>query len=102
MLRPFSVGSAKAVTSMSASETQKSLPLPDKPPIAVLPFDNMRGDPEQEYFSDGITEDIITALAKNRWLSVTARNSTFAYKGQIPVEMEKQLAASRRSKSKPA
>ena len=80
----FSVGSAKAVLSMSASKTQKSLPLPDKPSIAVLPFDNMSGDPEQEYFSDGITEDIITALAKNRWLSVTARNSTFAYKGQSP------------------
>jgi adenylate cyclase len=59
-------------------------PLPDKPSIAVLPFENMSGDPEQEYFSDGITEDIITALAKNRWLSVTARNSTFAYKGQSP------------------
>jgi adenylate cyclase len=59
-------------------------PLSDKPSIAVLPFENMSGDPEQEYFSDGITEDIITALAKNRWLSVTARNSTFAFKGKSP------------------
>ena len=58
------------------------LALPDKPSIAVLPFDNMSGDPEQEYFSDGITEDIITALSKFRWFFVTARNSTFAYKGQ--------------------
>ena len=60
------------------------LALSDKPSIAVLPFDNMSGDPEQEYFSDGITEDIITALSKFRWFFVTARNSTFAYKGQSP------------------
>jgi len=58
------------------------LPLPDKPSIAVLPFDNMSGDPEQEYFSDGITEDIITALSRVGWLFVIARNSTFTYKGQ--------------------
>jgi adenylate cyclase len=58
------------------------LPLPEKPSIAVLPFENMSGDPEQEYFSDGITEDIITALSKFRWFFVIARNSTFAYKGQ--------------------
>ena len=57
------------------------LALPDKPSIAVLPFDNMSGDAEQEYFSDGITEDIITALSKYRWFFVTARNSTFTYKG---------------------
>ena len=54
----------------------------DKPSIAVLPFDNLSGDPEQEYFSDGITEDIITALSRLRWLSVIARNSTFSFKGQ--------------------
>ena len=57
-------------------------PLPDKPSIAVLPFTNMSGDPEQEYFSDGITEDIITALSRLRWFFVIARNSTFVYKGQ--------------------
>jgi TolB-like protein/Flp pilus assembly protein TadD len=57
-------------------------PLPDKPSIAVLPFTNMSGDPEQEYFSDGITEDIITALSRLRWFFLIARNSTFAYKGQ--------------------
>jgi len=60
---------------------ETTLALPDKPSIAVLPFDNMSGDPEQEYFSDGITEDIITALSKFRWFFVTARNSTFKYKG---------------------
>ena len=59
-----------------------ALPLPDKPSIAVLPFTNMSGDPEQEYFSDGISEDIITALSKFRWFFVIARNSTFVYKGQ--------------------
>jgi adenylate cyclase len=57
------------------------LPLPEKPSIAVLPFENMSGDPEQEYFSDGIAEDIITELSKFRWFFVTARNSTFTYKG---------------------
>ena len=58
------------------------LPLPDKPSIAVLPFVNMSGDPEQEYLCDGITEDIITALSKLRWFLVIARNSTFVYKGR--------------------
>jgi len=56
--------------------------LPDKPSIAVLPFENMSGDPEQEYFSDGITEDIITGLSRIRWFFVIARNSSFTYKGQ--------------------
>jgi TolB-like protein/cytochrome c-type biogenesis protein CcmH/NrfG len=59
-----------------------ALPLPDRPAIAVLPFDNMSGDPEQEYFSDGISEDIITALSKLRWFFVIARNSSFTYKGK--------------------
>jgi TolB-like protein/class 3 adenylate cyclase len=58
------------------------LPLPDKPSIAVLPFQNMSGDPEQEYFVDGMVEEIITALSRIRWLFVIARNSTFTYKGQ--------------------
>jgi adenylate cyclase len=56
-------------------------PLPDKPSIAVLPFANMSGDPEQEYFADGMVEEIITALSRIRWLFVIARNSTFTYKG---------------------
>jgi TolB-like protein/class 3 adenylate cyclase len=59
-----------------------ALPLPDKPSIAVLPFQNMSGDPEQEYFTDGMVEEIITALSRIRWLFVIARNSTFTYKGQ--------------------
>jgi TolB-like protein/class 3 adenylate cyclase len=58
------------------------LGLPDKPSIAVLPFANMSGDPEQEYFADGMVEEIITALSRVRWLFVIARNSSFTYKGQ--------------------
>jgi adenylate cyclase len=59
-----------------------ALALPDKPSIAVLPFANMSGDPEQEYFADGISEEIITGLSKLRWLFVIARNSSFTYKGK--------------------
>src|SRR5713226_1907139 len=62
--------------------SRPALLLPDRPAIAVLPFVNMSGDPEQEYFSDGITEDIITALSKLRWFFVMARNSSFIYKGK--------------------
>ena len=58
------------------------LPLPDKPSIAVLPFANLSGDPEQEYFADGMVEEIIAALSRIRWLFVIARNSSFRYKGQ--------------------
>jgi TolB-like protein len=65
-----------------ASKPKPALALPDKPSIAVLPFENMSGDPEQEYFADGIVEDIITALSRNRWLFVIARNSSFTYKGR--------------------
>ena len=66
-------------------ETKGSdLTLPDKPSIAVLPFENMSNDPEQGYFADGITEDIITDLSKVSGLFVIARNSSFAYKGQNP------------------
>jgi TolB-like protein len=57
-------------------------PLPDKPSIAVLPFQNLSGDPEQEYFADGMVEEIITALSRITWLFVIARNSSFTYKGQ--------------------
>ena len=60
----------------------KTLPLPEKPSIAVLPFTNMSGDPDQEYFADGISEDLITALSRIRWFFVIARNSTFTYKNQ--------------------
>jgi TolB-like protein len=63
-------------------QSRLALPLPDRPAIAVLPFINMSGDSEQEYFSDGISEDIITALSKLRWFFVIARNSSFIYKGK--------------------
>jgi TolB-like protein len=63
---------------------QPTLALPDRPSIAVLPFQNMSGDPEQEYFTDGMVEEIITGLSRMRWLFVIARNSSFAYKGKSP------------------
>ena len=64
------------------------MPLQDKPSIAVLPFQNMSGDPEQEYFADGMVEEIITALSRIRWLFVIGRNSTFTYKGQ-PIDVKR-------------
>jgi adenylate cyclase len=68
----------------SAGANEAPPPLSDIPAVAVLPFENMSGDPEQEYFADGLTEDIITALSLWRSFPVIARNSTFAYKGQSP------------------
>ena len=64
-----------------------ALALPDKPSIAVLPFQNMSGDPEQEYFADGLVEDITTGLSRFKWLFVIARNSTFTYKGK-PIDIK--------------
>ncbi|HEX2012647.1 MAG TPA: winged helix-turn-helix domain-containing protein [Roseateles sp.] len=64
-------------------ELPSTLALPDKPSIAVLPFHNLSGDPEQEYFADGMVEDIIAALSRMRWLFVIARNSSFTYKGRV-------------------
>ena len=83
IIRPVQVWRWSALESdvPAAATVDVPLSLPDKPSIAVLPFDNMSGDPEQEYFSDGISEDIITALSKVHWLFVIARNSTFTYKG---------------------
>src|SRR5262245_30269027 len=82
------------LTSRTQESPQESsrpaLPLPDRPAIAVLPFVNLSGDPEQEYFSDGISEDIIAALSKLRWFFVIARNSSFTFKGKA-VHM-KQIA----------
>ncbi len=78
------VESQKSSGGASAASTGSALALPDKPSIAVLPFNNMSGDPDQEYFSDGVTEDIITELSRFRSLSVVARNSSFHYKGQSP------------------
>jgi TolB-like protein/class 3 adenylate cyclase len=69
-------------TATSQLEARKQLPLPDKPSIAVLPFQNMSGDPEQEYFADGMVEDAITGLSRSKSLFVIARNSTFTYKGK--------------------
>ena len=68
--------------SAAPAKQRPNLPLPSKPSIAVLPFQNMSGDPEQEYFADGIVEEIITALSCIRWLFVIARNSSFIYKGR--------------------
>ena len=67
---------------LDGGASRPALPLPDKPSIAVLPFNNMSADPEQEYFADGIVEDIITGLSHMRWLFVIARNSSFTYKGR--------------------
>jgi TolB-like protein len=68
----------------AAAPTSSLVPPPDKPSIAVLPFNNLSGDPEQEYFADGLVEDIITALSRIRSFFVIARNSTFHYKGTSP------------------
>lgn len=73
---------AAEVTTPRVVPGQPKLALPDKPSIAVLPFDNMSGDPQQEYFADGVVEDIITGLARIKWLFVIARNSSFTYKGK--------------------
>jgi TolB-like protein/class 3 adenylate cyclase len=73
---------AEAKAEPEPSAPPPALALPDKPSIAVLPFQNMSGDPGQEYFADGMVEEIITALSRIRWLFVIARNSTFTYKGQ--------------------
>jgi TolB-like protein/class 3 adenylate cyclase len=81
-LRVYRVGPSAAAS--QPTSPAPALPLPDKPSIAVLPFQNMSGDPEQEYFVDGMVEEIITALSRIRWLFVIARNSSFSYKGQSP------------------
>ena len=64
------------------AQSASALPLPDKPSIAVLPFQNLSGDPQQDYFADGVVEDIITGLSRIKWLFVIARNSSFTYKGR--------------------
>jgi TolB-like protein/class 3 adenylate cyclase len=81
-VRVYRVRDADSAADTPSAPTSAALPLPDKPSIAVLPFANMSGDPEQEYFADGMVEEIITALSRIRWLFVIARNSTFTYKGQ--------------------
>lgn len=82
-IRTYSIGSQGiARPGESANTFRRDLALPNKPSIAVLPFDNMSGDPEQNYFADGIVEDIITAFSRNRALFVIARNSSFSYRGK--------------------
>ena len=84
-VRAFQVTPARAGTTADSSPgvaPGAGPPLPDKPSIAVLAFQNMSGDPEQEYFADGMVEEIITALSRMRWLFVIARNSSFTYKGR--------------------
>ena len=81
-LRAYALSPKAGAVSPGAFRFGEALPLPSKPSIAVLPFDNMSGDREQEYFADGIVEEIITALSRLRWLFVIARNSSFSYKGR--------------------
>ena len=80
--RPIRVYRVRPTATNAGAVIQSALPLPEKPSIAVLPFQNMSGDPEQEYFADGMVEEIITALSRFRQLFVIARNSTFTYKGR--------------------
>ena len=84
----------KVYRALLGSTTAQVAPpaLPDKPSIAVLPFQNISGDPEQDYFADGMVEDIITGLSRIKWLFVIARNSTFVYKGQA-VDVKKSAAS---------
>ena len=81
---------ALGASSRAAPPLAAPLPLPDKPSLAALPFQNMSGDPEQEYFADGMVEEITTAIARLPWLFVIARNSSFTYKSK-PVDV-KQVA----------
>jgi TolB-like protein len=82
LARPVRVYRVRDTGTVAKSPSAPALPLPNKPSIAVLPFQNMSGDPEQEYLADGMVEEIITALSRIRWLFVIARHSTFTYKGQ--------------------
>ena len=76
------IGPSSSLATKTPTETAQPLALPDKPSIAVLPFQNMSGDPEQEYFADGMVEEITTALSRFKWLFVIARNSSFTFKGR--------------------
>jgi adenylate cyclase len=84
-IRAYQVGApseTREAAPARVAEAESPPPLPDKPSIAVLPFQNMSGDPEQEYFADGMVEEIITALSRFKWLFVIARNSSFTFKGK--------------------
>ena len=78
---PTAANDATVVAQPATEPARPGLPLPDKASIAVLPFTNLSGDPEQDYFADGIVEDIITGLSRIKWIFVIARNSSFAYRG---------------------
>jgi TolB-like protein/class 3 adenylate cyclase/Flp pilus assembly protein TadD len=81
-IRAYALSSKRGLLLSGAPSAEQSLPLPNKPSIAILAFDNLSGDRDQEYFADGIVEEIITALSRFRGLFVIARNSSFAYKGR--------------------
>jgi len=82
-IRVYSLSpSTTSISTAAPRRTGEALPLPNRPSIAVLPFENLSGDREQEYFADGMVEEIITALSRMRWLFVIARNSSFTYKGK--------------------
>lgn len=85
LVRAYRIGTpskARDVASLRVGEDESQPPIPDKPSIAVLPFQNMSGDPDQEYFADGMVEEVITALSRFKWLFVIARNSSFTFKGK--------------------
>ena len=85
LVRAYRIGTpskARNVASLRVGEDESQPPIPDKPSIAVLPFQNMSGDPDQEYFADGMVEEVITALSRFKWLFVIARNSSFTFKGK--------------------
>src|SRR5262249_44606784 len=81
-VRVYRVRDSAVSRTQSPPPSSQALPLPDKPSIAVLPFANMSGDAEQEYFADGMVEEITTAISRLPWLFVIARNSSFTYKGR--------------------
>jgi adenylate cyclase len=84
-IRAYQVGApseTREAAPAGVADAERPPPMPDRPSIAVLPFENMSGDPEQEYFADGMVEEIITALSRFRWLFVIARNSSFTFKGR--------------------
>jgi hypothetical protein len=82
LIKPNTAAVPKSIERSLVNNTRASLPLPNRPSIAVLAFNNMSEDREQDYFADGIADDIITALSRVRWLFVIARNSSFTYRGR--------------------
>jgi adenylate cyclase len=81
-IRAYQVDATSGTREAASANVAEAESPPDKPSIAVLPFDNMSGDPEQEYFADGMVEEIITALSRFKWLFIIARNSSFTFKGK--------------------